>query len=86
MSPYRAADGVHWIVGRSALTVVDRRGAARVVGYPEAAVWDFVVRGYSMAETSTLVAAVAARDVTDAADLVRSAIDGWVGAGLLERV
>ena len=84
MKTCRAAPGVHWLVGRTSLTIVDRLGAARQVGYPEAAVWDFLVRGHSPADASNMVAAVASLDPDGAAELVRASIAGWVACGWLE--
>ena len=84
MKACRAAPGVHWLVGRTSLTIVDRRGASSRVAYPEAAVWDFLVRGYSPAEASNLVAATASLDRAGAAELVRTSIAGWVACGWLE--
>lgn len=84
MKACRAAPGVHWLVGRTSLTVVDRLGASGRVAYPEAAVWDFLVRGHSPAEASHLVAAVASLDPAGAAEVVRASIERWIACGWLE--
>ena len=85
VSPYRVAPGVHWIVGRTALTILDGNGAARTLGYPEAAVWDFVTRGYSLCDVSRLIAPVASLDPPAARQVVQAAVDGWIASGFLER-
>ncbi len=84
MKRCRAAPGVHWLVARTSLTVVDRHGASRRIAYPEAAVWDFLVRGHSPADASSLVAAVASLDPAGAAELVRASIERWVACEWLE--
>jgi hypothetical protein len=85
MSTCRVAEGVHWTVGRAAVTIVDPAGVASTIGYPDAAVWDFVSRGYGPGEVAGLVAAVAAIERADAEELVRSSIARWMAGGLLEQ-
>ena len=85
MSPYRVAPGVHWIVGRTALTIVGRSGVASTIGYPDAAVWDFLSRGYDLGGVADLVSAIAAIEPADAEHLVRSAVADWMARGLVEQ-
>jgi len=85
VSTYRVAEGVYWTVGRTALTIVDPAGVVSTIGYPDAAVWDFVSRGYDPGEVAGLLAAVAAIERAEAAALVRSAISRWMAGGLLEQ-
>ncbi len=82
---YHVAPGVRWAVERTTLTLVDGRGGACRLGYPEAAVWDLVSRGYPLAEVARMIAAIASLDPTAADAIIRSAIEGWERAGLIRR-
>jgi hypothetical protein len=81
----RIAPGVHWVVGRTSLTLVDASGVARTLGYPDAAVWDFMSRGYPLSEVARLVAAVESVEPPAAEELVRASVAQWVAGGLLEQ-
>ena len=84
VSSYRAT-GVYWIVGRTALMLVDGNGSATRLGYPDAAVWDLLSRGCSPGDASRLVAFIASLGIPAAERLVQSDVEAWVAAGLLER-
>jgi hypothetical protein len=85
MTACRIAPGVHWVVGRTSLTIVDEGGSAKTLGYPGAAVWDFISRGYPLSDVATLVAAVAALDRPAAEALVRAAVAEWAACGFIEQ-
>lgn len=84
MTNYCLPPGVRWSVGRTNLTVTDGRGSVRVLGYPEAAVWDLCSRGYAFDAVVDLMQHIGAMPRGDAAALVRRTLAGWRAAGLLE--
>lgn len=85
MTSYRVAPGVHWVVGRATLTVTGANGTAVTLGYPDAAVWDFVSRGYAVRDVERLIAPLAALEPAAAAAVVRTAIGKWIESGFLQR-
>ncbi len=85
MTACRIPSGVQWSVGRKTLTVVGGDGVTKTLGYPDAAVWDFLSRGYSVSDVTRLVAAVASLEPAAAEELVRAAVAEWVECGVLER-
>ena len=84
MSIYHLAPGVGWSVGRVNVTLSDGRGQVRALGYPEAAVWDLVSRGYAFDRVVKMIGHIASIEETAADALVRSAIASWRDAGFLE--
>jgi hypothetical protein len=86
MTTYRRPPGVTWVVDRGSLVVSDGQGGVHRVTYPEAAVWDFLSRGYSFGKIVLLTGHVAATDHAGAERIVRDALDAWTRAGLLERL
>ncbi len=85
MTACRIPSGVQWIVGRRTLTVVGGDGVTKTLGYPDAAVWDFLSRGYSVRDATRLVAAVASLEPAAAEELVRLVVAEWVACGILEQ-
>lgn len=84
MSTFHVAPGVGWSVGRVNLTLTDGRGQVCALEYPEAAVWDLLSRGYAFEKVVQMLGHIAAMEPADASALVRTAIDRWQHAGLLE--
>jgi hypothetical protein len=83
MSAFRIAPGVGWSVGRANLTLTDGRGHVRTLGYPEAAVWDLLCRGYAFEKVVSLTTHIAGLDDAQAKLLVRRSIESWRQDGLL---
>lgn len=83
MSTFRIAAGVGWSVGRANLTLTDGRGHVRTLGYPEAAVWDLLCRGYAFEKVVAMTTHIAELDHHSAEQLVRGSMESWQQAGLL---
>ena len=84
MSEYRAAEQVRWAVEPGGVTLIDgTTGAATILGYPQAAIWDFLVRGESAEQMSAKLCAIASLDAAAAQVLVRETVAAWRQAGLL---
>ena len=84
MNSYRLGPGVRWVVERFAVTVTDGRRTVLTLHYPEAAIWDLLSRGYAFDAVVDLIRHIAAMPAEQAAPLVRTTIDAWRAAGLLE--
>jgi hypothetical protein len=84
MSTYHVARGVRWSVGRTNLTVANGRGHVQALEYPEAAVWDLLTRGYRFDDVVRLTGHITSTSSADAAVLVRSSLQRWCDAGLVE--
>ena len=81
---YAAASGVAWSVERRGVLVfgADGRGG-RMLSYPQAAVWDLVVRGNTMDKVSEQLSAIAAVSEEAAKQIARVAVAQWREQGLL---
>lgn len=84
MTKYRLSPGVRWVVERFTVTLTDGQGQVRSLAYPEAAIWDLLSRGYTFDKVVPMIAHIAARDAATAEALVRTTLQDWVGAGLIE--
>lgn len=81
---YSAARSAHWVVEDHGIYLVNAGAAqARLLAYPEAAVWDLFSRGDSFERVVRKVSAIAALDGEATRRFVRSCIDHWVEAGYL---
>jgi hypothetical protein len=65
------------------LLVDTRTGAVRPLGYPQAAIWDLIVRDSSWRGIVCKMGAIASLDAEAAERLVREAVDSWLEAGFL---
>ena len=86
MTSYRVRSAVRWSVGRVTVTLADGTGKVRTLGYPEAAVWDLVSRGYRFPKVVSMMTHIASLDETATRALVCSTLEDWAESGFLERV
>jgi hypothetical protein len=80
----RPAPSVCWCVDATGVTVLDRVARPRRLEYPDAVVWDCVTRSATVQEAARMVACVARIPPREASDLVRSRLQEWCEAGLIE--
>jgi hypothetical protein len=85
MTRYCLAPGVRWHVGPTSLTLTDGKGRVRTLGYPEAAVWDLVSRGYALDKVVPMMTHIAALEEDGARRLVASSLEAWHEDGFLLR-
>jgi hypothetical protein len=81
---YCVAPGIRWIVEERGVRIIDelaRRSEA--LGYPEAAVWELLLRGHSLPETVRMVRHIAGVTGAQAQMSVERCIDRWCKAGWL---
>ena len=72
---YKCSENIKYIVEPSSIRIVDvTRGHTLVVDYPQAAIWDFLCRGYSRSKIKKLLVIIA--DVTQ--DHAESLIDDFL--------
>ena len=84
MSEYRVADGVKWAVEAGGVVLIDcSTGADKTLGYPEAAIWDFLTRGESSAAIAAKVCAIASLDQAASQALVAETVAALREAGFL---
>lgn len=83
MKTYRVASSVRWSVGRTNLTISDGRGSVRTLEYPQCAIWDLMTR-YRYDDVVKLTGHIASLSPADAARVVRSTLESWRDAGLVE--
>ncbi len=82
MSQFRVARQVRWAVEATGVTLVnDATGAAVALGYPEAAIWDFVARGEALVSIVEKVAAIASLSRDAARMRIFEAVAEWWEAG-----
>ena len=82
---YRKATGVSWAVEADELILSNGQGTVRRLGYPKAAVWDLISRGYPFDKVVTMMTFIAAVDADQARALVVTSLAEWVRAGYLCR-
>lgn len=81
---------VAWSVEEGGIRIADGgRGAAAFLEYPEAAIWDFALRGIPEDRAVVMLAAIAAiapapMDVDAARALYRRTIKKWIAAHWIE--
>jgi hypothetical protein len=81
MSEYRAAEHVRWAVEAGGVVILDRAGQATTLGYPPAAIWDFLTRGESEERISAKLCAIASLDAEAAQALTRETVAALRAAG-----
>lgn len=84
MSAYRLSPTVRWAVERFTLRLTDARGQVAILGYPDAAIWDLLSRGYPYPKVVSMMTHIAGLDEGEASSAVRSAISAWVKGGFLQ--
>jgi hypothetical protein len=85
MSEYRAAPQVSWAVEAGGVLLIDRAtGAAVALGYPQAAVWDFLTRGESEERICAMLCAIASLQPEAARTLLLETAAALREAGFLE--
>ncbi len=84
MTEYRAAEQVRWAVEAGGVVLIDgATGAATTLGYPQAAIWDFLTRGESSERIAAKMGAIASLDPAGAQALVEETIAALREAGFL---
>jgi hypothetical protein len=86
MIEYRAGQHVRWAVEAGGVVLIDGvTGAATTLGYPQAAIWDFLTRGESGERMCAKLCAIASLDPAAAQALVRETVAALRDAGLVTR-
>ena len=78
---YAAAPGVAWTVERRGVLLLGDGG--RMLAYPEAAIWDLLVRGNTLDQVSGKLSAIAGVPAEAARRLTGEWVERWSGEGLL---
>jgi len=82
---YRPAPGVRWTIEDDGLLLDDGTGHIAKVGYPDAAIWDLMVRGYRHGKLVELVTHIASLDESAADELVAECLELWAERGVLRK-
>ncbi len=85
MAIYRPARGVRWAVEADGLLLADGAGRVVRIGYPEAAIWDLMARGYRHGKLVPLMTHIAALEPAAAGELVADQLEQWVARGWLHK-
>jgi hypothetical protein len=86
MSEYRAAEHVRWAVETGGVVLIDcATGAATTLGYPQAAIWDFLTRGEPDQQICANLCAIASLTPAAAQALVLETVAALRDAGLVTR-
>jgi hypothetical protein len=76
---------VGWIVQNQGVTLMDADGAClESIPYPQAAVWDSLVKGYSLERCVSLFAVVAGVDSGRAGTSVAECLSSWTEQRYIE--
>lgn len=81
---YHCPDHVGWSVEIDTIRIINQRsGAVCLLGYPEAAVWDLISRGYAYDDLVRLLGVIASFDLSEAKQLVLRTVKDLAGKGFL---
>jgi hypothetical protein len=84
MSGYRVAEQVRWAVEAAGVVLIhSATGETITVGYPRAAIWDFLTRGEDCERMAAKLCAIASLQPEAARKLVFETVAQWREAGLL---
>ena len=87
MSEFRVAEHVRWAVEAAGVMLInDATGASLSLGYPQAAIWDFLARGESRERMVAKLCAIAALEPAAAQALAVETIAAWWEAGFVAPV
>lgn len=82
---YVLAPGCSWVADARGILVLDELARdACALGYPEAAIWELLLRGHSSEEAARLLQWIADLSPEEAQDLVSTRALQWVEAGWLQ--
>jgi hypothetical protein len=79
---HELAPGVRWSVEADGLLVMDGQHRVHRLGYPEAAIWDLVSRGYSPDRCAQMMVYIVGESLDGARALVDRALNQWTEIGL----
>jgi len=78
------AEGVTWLVEEHGILVIDELSRrSQLLQYPEAAVWDLLVRGHGTRRAATLLRWILAIPEPTAETLIKNCLQEWSDAGWL---
>jgi hypothetical protein len=60
-----------------------KTGVVRNLGYPQAAVWDLINRGYSYDQTIHMLCSIASMKPEETEQLLLESLDEWAESGFL---
>jgi hypothetical protein len=81
---YHCPEHVGWSVEIDTIRLINRRsGAVCRLGYPEAAVWDLLSRGYAHEDLVRLLGVIASVDLSEAEQLVLRTVKDLAEKGFL---
>jgi hypothetical protein len=85
MAAYECTRGLHWTVETTGLLLVrPDTGVCCALEYPEAAVWDFLARGYGQPQMARMLRHIGGfREDAEAAQFIRDRLQAWQEAGLI---
>jgi hypothetical protein len=83
---FASAPGLQWTVESTGLLLVrPDRGVCGVLKYPDAAVWDFVTRGYGLPQIARMTRYIGGfPDEAAARQFVQERLEAWQKSGWLE--
>lgn len=81
---YQCSPGVVWAVEMDGITLLNpSTGAVCSLGYPQAAIWDLISRGYSTDRLLRVISALASLEPNETDRLVHESLEDWTKAGFL---
>ena len=83
---YQAAVGISWVVQNRGVQVIDEIARrSETLTYPQAAVWELILRGRDPAGAACMTQWIAGIAVEEAQALVARCIGEWTEAGWIQR-
>lgn len=83
MQNYRVENNVKWTVELHSIMLWDQEGCVHDIEYPQAAVWDFVSRGYSTSDIISRITHIATLTQAEASILVNDTLNQWLNMNVI---
>jgi hypothetical protein len=81
---YQCASSTKWAVEIHGIILINEKtGNVCSLGYPQAAIWDLISRGYADEQFVNMVCAITSLQTSEAQRLIVENLENWLAAGFL---
>ena len=78
---------ISWIVDHASVKLINENtNTVKILNYPEAAIWDFITRGYPTEKLILLISKIAYINTSHATTIINDTIESLYKQGFLKRI